>query len=137
MESSIIAPTPSKESAMGTQVVFEDQTVQSVELNSIKFNLRTRIERALKGSGILVCASLLSILVPVFHIVLFPGLLVSAVVIGYRRFSENSCIDLTDFKCPKCHESLNEKKVFQTKLYPFSKVYCFYCRTSMKVFLKS
>ncbi len=137
MDSSIIAPTPAKVSAMGTQVVFEDQTVQSVDLNSIKFSLRTRIERALKTSGILVCASLLSILIPVFHIVLVPGLLISSVVIGYRRFSENSCIDLTDFKCPKCHEYLNEKKVFQTKLDPFSKVYCFNCRTNMKVFLKS
>lgn len=113
-------------------VRFEDETEKILNLDFGTFTTKERVLRSLKIFLSFLGAALASILVPVLHFFLVPVFFLLAFASAYLRFKQISFINLAACNCPKCDAKMNEKKVFQTSGRPFSKFYCFECRTNMK-----
>jgi len=114
-------------------VRFEDSTSVQLQAPFGEFSFRERIFRSMKIFGIFLFAAVISVLIPIAHFILVPGFLVISFVASVLKFKQTSFIDLSNCKCPRCSEPLNEKTVFQSKARVFSKLYYFNCRTNMKL----
>ena len=98
-----------------------------------EFTFIKRLTRAISIFGSLFVCAIVSILIPILHFVLVPIFLMLAIIFGYIRFNQIRSVDLSSLICPKCSVVMNEKKVFLTKKKTSSRLYCFSCRTYMKV----
>ncbi|MGZ3769961.1 MAG: hypothetical protein ACXVCP_08170 [Bdellovibrio sp.] len=117
---------------MKVAIEFEDSTQVQTELQFAEFTRANRLKKAWATFGAFLLAAVFSVFIPVLHFVLVPAFLISAFVMPIKQFDKVSYIDLTGYRCPKCGEPLNQKKVFQSKNDNFSRVYCYQCRTTMK-----
>ena len=106
-----------------------DQATESESTVSIKKLTSTeRIKNSSKIFGIVFGLAVLSILIPVFHFVLVPTLVIALILAAINQFRKKFQFDLTGLACPKCKQDLKEKQLIsvENKL----AVYCFNCRTS-------
>lgn len=116
---------------------FNDSTTEEVNLELKSIDLGKRIERSTKIFFILFGLSIFSIAIPIFHFILVPGFLIAAFLFAYSRFKQISYLDLTNFHCPKCSESLDEKALYFKKDDYYTRLYCFKCRTNMRLEFKN
>lgn len=100
-----------------------------------RLRLDERLKRSLKTFAILFISALFSVLIPVLHLFLVPGLLFLSILLSVLKYKEVGTIDLTEFKCPSCHKLLNEKiKSFKANDITI-RMYCLDCRKSISIFL--
>ncbi len=118
---------------MQMNFIFDDGSRTSVDLNEIEYSMTTRWKRSLKIFFILFGISIFSIFVPVLHFVLVPGFLIAAGVMAWLTFQESKFIDLANVPCPKCSAPFSEKGLHPNKKQKFIKIYCYHCRTNMKL----
>lgn len=87
-----------------------DRFVQSEGIVK-EFTSREKTIRALKALAAFWGAALLSILIPVFHFVLVPGLFIVGVIMGNVKRKQQ--IEITDarFPCPECKKDVVFKKL--------------------------
>lgn len=118
---------------MKIQVKFDDTSSECPDLHITNLSLSNRTERALKNFGILLALTIFSIAIPIFHFILVPAFLISSFIFPYIRFKETSYIDLSHFNCPKCSHPIDEKIIYLKQKNLPIKLFCFNCRTNIKI----
>lgn len=114
-----------------SKVIFDDTKEFQVNLLLEKFDKSVRLKRALQGFGLFFGLALVSVFIPVLHFFLVPVFLILSFVMGYRKYRQRFAIDLINFNCPKCSNSISEKKIFAAESSDL-KVYCYNCRENMR-----
>lgn len=122
---------------MAVKITLDDATQLPTQFEARFLNPAERLHRALKIWGAFMGAALFSVFIPVLHFVLVPVFTLIAFISGFRRYKEVSFVDLGTMKCPKCQRDLKQKQVFQTSDDPTSKIYCYECRTGMRLEIES
>ena len=68
----------------------------------VYFDSQDRFNRALKGLGLSWAAAVASILIPVAHFLLVPGLLIFGIVVFFRRLRMHRATVSIRGRCPDC-----------------------------------
>lgn len=68
----------------------------------IAYERAERLRRAAAITLPLLGAALVSLFIPVWHLIGVPGFLVAAVVLGRARFQEAAALESLDGTCPAC-----------------------------------
>ncbi len=113
------------------KIRLDDTTEFEVDVPITEMSSLERTKKSLKIFGVWFVITVLSIAVPVFHFILVPALLVTAIAMGLRQYRKIFAFDLAGVKCPKCKKDLNEKVI--TASAAKISVYCFNCRMTMSV----
>lgn len=119
---------PVRENSM-PYIRLDDGTEFNLTIPVTHLSQPERFKKALKKFGLFFAMAVASILVPVFHFVLVPALLIAAVTMAVQQYKRVYSLDLSGVKCPRCQEDLKEGRL-TTKENKFS-VYCFQCRRNL------
>lgn len=112
-------------------IKLDDGTLFDVALPVQHLSQPDRFRKSMKTFGIMFGAAIVSILVPVFHFVLVPALLIASVAAAIRQYNKVYSFNLTDVICPQCQNDLKEK-IITAKENKIS-VYCFNCRRTLYI----
>ncbi len=112
-------------------IKLDDGTIYDTAIPVVHLSQPERFRKAMKTFGIVLGAAVVSILVPVFHFVLVPALLIASVVAAIRQYNKVYSFDMSGIKCPQCQDDLKEKLITakENKI----SVYCFNCRRTLAV----
>ncbi|AGH94983.1 hypothetical protein [Pseudobdellovibrio exovorus] len=111
--------------------------VHEVDLPVVHFSYTSRIKRSTQVFLIFFLSGILSILIPVLHFVLVPGLILTAFVMAYLKFKEVAVIDLSGgLMCPECQSNIDEKKISFKKEEVRARLHCFGCGQGLEVLLE-
>jgi hypothetical protein len=72
----------------------------------VELGRKRRVVRALRIALLLLGGALLSLPIPVWHLVGVPGFVIGAVVLGARRLRQTRLVESVSGPCPACHESV-------------------------------
>jgi hypothetical protein len=93
-----------------------EETVGSAEFRPLSI-----VERCLKGTGVAIAffiAAGISIVIPVLHFLLVPGLFVVGLICGARKCMERGTIEKASASCPGCKAALVlPNKLFRPSCY--------------------
>lgn len=118
---------------MAVHIVLQDTTKIPTLYKVTYLNPAQRFQRAMTTAALFIGAAIVSVFIPVLHFVLVPLFLLLSTIAAFRRYKEVSLVNLENFKCPKCQADLKQKEVHQTEADPSSKIYCYECRSSMRL----
>lgn len=119
--------------AMAVYIILEDTTKLPTNYKTTRLSSAQRIRRSLEIAALFWGAALLAVFIPVLHFVLVPLFILVGIVAAHRRHKEVSFVSLENLKCLKCQADLKQKEVHQTVEAPSSKIYCYECRSSMRL----
>ncbi len=104
-----------------------------IDVEIIHLTTKTRIIKSVQLFFILIIAAALSALIPVFHFILVPTLIILAIVLPFINIKNDKAMTAQKIKCPKCKNPIAFKtKRFQQEI----KTFCPACRSQLKLFLK-
>jgi len=94
-------------------VIYDNQIASQIDFETESLILNKRLTRAIKTFLILFICCVFSVLIPVFHFILVPGLAIGSFVMAYLRYNESIIIYLKNAICPGCKSTLLDKKYFR------------------------
>lgn len=114
---------------MKAHISIDGQFIKEIDLPVKTFLFPDRCKRAAAIFGILLASAIVSVLIPVFHFVLVPGLIIGSFVMAYLRFKEKASVDLSSLNCPECNKSLDKKSaaLHENSL----RLFCYECRKNI------
>ena len=112
-------------------IKLDDGTLVNVSIPVTHLSPPERFRKSMKTFGVVFGAAVVSILIPVFHFVLVPALLIASVAAAVRQYNKVYLFDMSQVKCPQCQEDLKERLI-TTKENKIS-IYCFNCRRTLSV----
>lgn len=118
---------------MGVRIILDDATQLPTTFRVTVLSPAQRFRRSASIWGAFMAAALASIFIPVLHFVLVPLFIGIAFYMGMKRYKETSFVNLDQMPCPKCQKPLKAMQAFQTADDPTSKIYCYECRSSMRL----
>lgn len=117
-------------------VNFEDGTEFNSNLSVQTLSTQERLKRSAKIFLVFFALAFFSIFIPILHFVLVPGFLLASIISFIILFNQSHFISLNEFKCPKCHGSLNQKDLYLKSINSSTKVFCGNCRNNMRLNIK-
>lgn len=97
------------------------------------FSAQRRFLRAIRIFAIFLSAALVSVLVPILHFVLVPGLLLVAILMFFFTITEVGSLDLSNFKCPLCQNLVQQKSATFRSLPAKCTNFCPECRRNLEI----
>jgi len=94
-------------------VIYDNQIIKQIDFETESLILNKRLSRAIKTFLILLTCCIFSVLIPVFHFILVPGLAIGSFVIAYLRYNESVVVYMKNAECPGCKSSLLDKTYFR------------------------
>ena len=73
----------------------------------IDLDRKRRVGRALRIALLMLMGALVSLPIPVWHLIGVPGFLIAAVILGARRLRQDRFVESVSGPCPACHESVD------------------------------
>jgi hypothetical protein len=73
----------------------------------VDLDRKHRLGRALRIALLMLIGALLSLPIPVWHLIGVPGFVIAAVVLGARRLRQDRVVESVSGPCPACHESVD------------------------------
>lgn len=112
-------------------IKLDDGTLFNVSIPVTHLSQPERFRKSMKTFGVVFGAAVVSILIPVFHFVLVPALLIASVAAAVRQYNKVYLFDMFQVKCPQCQEDLKERLITakENKI----SIYCFNCRRTLSV----
>ena len=91
---------------------------------------RERMIRALKTLGLFWLAAVLCVLIPVFHFILVPGLLILGPIMARMQYKQELQMENVKVSCPDCKKEVTFKKISGN--YPLKQI-CPHCSSQLYI----
>lgn len=95
-------------------VIYDNQIIHQIDFITEPVIINKRLSRSIKIFSILIVCCIFSILIPVFHFILVPGLAISSFIMAYLRYKESLVVYMKYVTCPSCKSLIDDKTFFRT-----------------------